>query len=79
MEAAAVEYVNKHYQIFDTALGSGPYFLDGSFSILDIYVWMLAQWMDWNWLENNCPKILRLADAVKARPKIAPIHNLNFG
>ncbi len=63
----------------EAALDLGPYFLDRSFSILDIYVWMLAQWMDRPWLEDNCPKILALADAVKARPKIAPIHDLNFG
>ena len=77
--AAAVEYVYKHYEIFEAALDHGPYFLDGRFSILDIYVWMLAQWADRPWLEDNCPRIVALADAVKARPKIAPIHDLNFG
>jgi hypothetical protein len=35
--------------------------------------------MDANWLKDNCPKILRLADIVKARPAVAPVHKLNFG
>jgi len=77
--AAAEAYVNRHYQIFETTLGDGPYFLGDRFSILDIYVWMLAQWMDRKWLEANCPKIVVLSEAVKARPKVAPIHELNFG
>ena len=77
--AAAAAYVNWHYQIFETVLGDGPFFLGGRFSLLDIYVWMLAQWMDRKWLEANCPKIVRLADTAMARPKIEPIHKLNFG
>jgi glutathione S-transferase len=79
VKASAIEYVNRHYQIFETVLGDGPYFLDDNFTILDIYVWMLAQWMDANWLKANCPKILRLADTVKVRPAVAPVHKLNFG
>jgi glutathione S-transferase len=77
--AAASDYVKMHYEIFESALDGGPYFLGDRLGILDIDVWMLAQWMDRNWLEVNCPKILKLADAVKTRPKIAPIHGLNFG
>ena len=79
VQTSANEYVNWHYEIFETALGDGPYFLDNNFTILDIYVWMLAQWMDANWLKANCPKILRLADTVKVRPAVAPVHKLNFG
>ena len=79
VEAAAVEYVYKHYEIFEAALDLGPYYLGSSLSILDIYVWMLAQWLDRPWLESNCPNIIGLVDAVKARPKIAPVHELNFG
>jgi glutathione S-transferase len=79
VQASANEYVNWHYEIFETALVNGPYFLDDNFTILDIYVWMLAQWMDANWLKANCPKILRLADTVKVRPAVAPVHKLNFG
>ena len=47
--------------------------------MLDIYMWMLSQWVDAAWLKANCPKIVRLANTVKARPKIVPIHEENFG
>jgi len=30
------------------------------------------------WLEADCPKIVRLANTVKVRPKIVPIHEENF-
>lgn len=79
VQASANEYVNWHYEIFEKILGDGPYFLGDNFTILDIYVWMLAQWMDMEWLKANCPKIIRLADTVKARPAVAPVHKLNFG
>jgi glutathione S-transferase len=77
--AAAEAYVNQHYEIFENILGEGPFFLGDEFTVLDIYVWMLAQWMDRKWLGANCPKILLLADTVKGRPKIAPIQRMNFG
>ena len=73
------EYVIWHYEIFEKVLGDGAYFMGDNFTILDIYVWMLAQWMDMDWLNANCPKIIRLADTVKTRPAVAPVHKLNFG
>jgi GST-like protein len=79
VKIAAEEYVNRHYLIFESVLDGGPYFLGNGFSILDIYVWMLAQWMDRKWLQANCPKIVTLADAARNRPKISPVHELNFG
>jgi glutathione S-transferase len=79
VEEAAKAYVDWHYSIFEEALGDGPYFFGADLNMLDIYVWMFCQWQDAAWLEANCPKILRLANTVKARPKIAPIHEENFG
>ncbi len=79
VEEAAKAYVDRHYSIFEEALGDGPYFFGDDLSMLDIYVWMLSQWQDAAWLEANCPKIVRLADTVKACAKILPIHEENFG
>ena len=79
VEEAARAYVDRHFSIFEETLGDGPYFFGDKFSMLDIYMWMIAQWMDWAWLEANCPKIVRLANTVKVRPKIVPIHEENFG
>ncbi len=78
VEEAARAYVDRHFSIFEETLGDGPYVFGDNFSTLDIYMWMIAQWMDASWLEANCPKITRLANTVKVRSKIVPIHEENF-
>jgi GST-like protein len=75
----AVAYVKRHYRIFEESLGAGPYYLGEQFSVLDIYVWMLAQWMPRDWLAAGCPKLTRLSDTVASRPAVAPIHAFHFG
>lgn len=79
VEEAAKAYVDWHHGIFESALGCGPFFFGDNLTMLDIYVWMFSQWHDAAWLESKCPKIVRLANTVKMRPKIAPIHKENFG
>jgi len=81
VEEAARAYMDRHFSIFEETLGNGPYFNGDEFSMLDIYVWMLAQWPGGSKVsfEANCPKIVQLANTVKVRPKIAPIHEENFG
>ena len=76
---AAFAYVDRHYKLLNDAIDVGPYFFGEEFTVLDIYIWMLAQWMDADWLSHECPKVERLADAVAARPKVAPIHAFHFG
>ena len=78
VKLAADAYVERHFRIFEEELGEGPYFFGAAFTMLDIYVWMLAQWMTQSWLAAQCPKVKRLADAVAARPKIAPVHAYHF-
>ena len=79
VKSAAHAYVDRHYKLLDDAIGDGPYFFGASFTVLDIYLWMLAQWMEQEWLSRECPKVKRLADTVADRPKIAPIHAYHFG
>ena len=81
VEEAARAYMDRHFSIFEEALGNGPYFFGDDLSMLDIYVWMLAHWPGGGaaWFEANCPKIVRLANTVKLRPKIVPIAEENFG
>lgn len=76
---AANAYVDRHYKLLDDAIGGVPYFLGEDITVLDIYIWMLAQWMDRKWLARVCPKVKRLADAVAVRQKIAPVHAFHFG
>jgi len=79
VKTAAYQYVEKQYRIFEEFLGDGPYCFGDSFTVLDIYVWMLAQWMPAEWLERECPKINRLVETAKLRPKIAPVQKRHFG
>lgn len=78
VKAAADAYLERHFQIFNEALGTGPYLFGEQFTMIDIYVWMLAQWMDQSWLARYCPKVKRLADTVMARPLIAPVQRAHF-
>jgi glutathione S-transferase len=79
VKAAADSYVEKHYKIFEKAMGDGPYTFGEEFTVLDIYIWMLAQWMPADWLARECPKINRLVESVKLRPAIAPVQEGHFG
>lgn len=75
---AAEVYVARHYEIFESCLGEGPYFFGSWFTMIDIYVWMLAQWMPQDWLAQHCPKVKLLADTVAQRPAIAPVYAAHF-
>jgi glutathione S-transferase len=79
VKAAADAYVERHFKIYDDALAEDPYLFGQHFSMVDIYVWMLAQWMNADWLKRECPKVWCLAKAVMDRPKITPIHRAHFG
>jgi len=76
---AADSYVEKHYKIFEASMGDGPYTFGDAFTVLDIYIWMLAQWMPEEWLEKECPKINQLVESAKVRPGIAPVQEWHFG
>ncbi len=77
---AATASVKRRYDIFEDAIGDGPYFRGDRFSILDIYVWMLVQWWgDYEAMRRDHPKTLRLVETVMDRPKIKPVHEAQFG
>jgi glutathione S-transferase len=78
VKAAADAYVERHFQIYNDNLGTGPYLFGDHFTMIDIYVWMLAQWTEQPWLEKHCPKVKRLADTAMARPLIAPVQKAHF-
>jgi glutathione S-transferase len=72
-------YQKRHFEILEATIGSGPYLAGDTLTMSDIYLWMLANWVDQNWLLAHCPKVTALAAAVRARPRIAPIHAAHFG
>ena len=71
-------YVNCHYAILESVI-AGPYFFGDALTMVDIYLWMLAFWMDRDWLSTHCPRIAALSAIVQTQPKIAPIHAAHFG
>ena len=78
VRASAEAYVNRHYEILEAAI-VGPFLLGDAMSMADIYLWMLAGWMDQGWLESHCPKVKALAAKVREQPSITPIHAAHFG
>lgn len=69
----AVAYVERHYAIVDEAI-KGPYFFGDAMTMLDIYIWNMATWLDPERLAAHFPKVYALMTKVKDRPLIAPIH-----
>lgn len=61
---------------------AGPWFLSSGFSILDIYAAMFSRWRNTigrDWLEaGHIPNLLKLADAVSERARIAPVWQRHF-
>lgn len=68
----AVIYVERHYAILDEAI-KGPYFFGDTLTMLDIYIWNMATWMDPVRLAELAPKVHALMTTVRNRPLIAPI------
>lgn len=78
IKAAAVTAINRSWDILAKGLGKGPWFLGKKFSALDLYVAMMATWMeDQAGFRKKHPRIRALTDAVKARRKIAPLWAAN--
>ncbi|MEQ9491712.1 MAG: glutathione S-transferase family protein [Alphaproteobacteria bacterium] len=77
---SAVEYLKRNYKILEATAGDGAYLFGDEMNIVDLYLWMLMQWWDFpDWMKAECPKLSRIADTVKARPKVAPVHKHHFG
>lgn len=76
---AADAYVERHFKIFEGEVNPSPFVFGEDLTVLDIYVWMLCQWMPQDWMASHCPRVKRLSEAVAARPAIAPVHARHFG
>jgi glutathione S-transferase len=78
IRACADAYVERHYHILEQAI-AGPFLLGMPMTMADLYLWMLAGWMEPEWLARECPKVAAIAAAVSARPELATIHATHFG
>jgi GST-like protein len=53
---------------------AAPFLLGARFSLADIYLAVMSRWCEGRvWTPRHCPRIEALAQAVRARPAIAPI------
>ena len=71
VKSAAHSYIIQHFALFEAELGAGPYHNGDNLAMLDLYIWMLAQWVDG--AVADCPKLTRLCASVAARPAIGPV------
>lgn len=78
IRTSADAYVKRHHAILEEAI-VGPFILGAQMSMADVYLWMLAGWMDQDWLAAHCPKIRALAAAIGQNSLVAPIHAVHFG
>jgi GST-like protein len=57
----------------------GEYFLGKEFSAIDIYIAVMSNWRPGRkWFEDNCPKIISIAEKVQKLPTIEKIWKDNF-
>jgi glutathione S-transferase len=78
IKAAAVAAINRSWEILARGMGKGPWFLGKKFSALDLYVAMMATWMeDQAGFRKRHARIRDLTDAVRARPRVTPVWTAN--
>ena len=71
--------LSQYWEMVAEAIGDGPYLLGHRYSVVDICLLMIAQWHpEPDALVERYPNLGKLCDAVKNRPAIDTIWNLNF-
>ena len=73
VSAAATAHIRAHLIQFDTQLGDGPYLFGARLTVCDIFVWMLCQWTDADWLATACRPVDRLRATASARPALGAV------
>jgi len=79
IRAKARHDLDQYWEMVAEAIGDGPYILGQRYSMVDICLLMIAQWhTEPDALVERYPNLGKLCDAVKNRPAIEAIWNLNF-
>lgn len=77
---ATRDHLDRHWELMNEISSTGPWFMGRQFSVLDIYLWMLVQWEgDDDHMRKHFPRIANIAQKVKMRPEIKPVHEYHFG
>ena len=79
IRAKARHDLNQYWGMVAEAIGDGPYLLGQRYSVVDICLLMIAQWHpEPDALVGRYQNLGKLCDAVKNRPAVEAIWNLNF-
>ncbi len=78
LKARAVARIRERLLLVEAAI-AGPWLLAQGFSAADIYAAMFSRWTARDWRAANLPRLSALADALAARPRIAPVWQKHFG
>lgn len=82
--ASARSEIRWFWMLFERELAArnrpGPFALGETFSALDVYTANVAGWFNpIEWRRPNAPRVEAIRQAVRARPKIAPVWARHFG
>ncbi len=74
IRARAFEMGRAVWRLVEAEIAPAPYLLGERFCVADLYLAFLSRWMGGReWTPANCPKVEALAQAVAARPRVAPV------
>jgi glutathione S-transferase len=71
--AQAVAHIERQYGLLEHAI-TGPFFFGARPSMVDIYLWNMAIWLDQAELGAKFPKVQAVMAGVRDLPVVAPIH-----
>lgn len=72
------DYAKRLYRLLDEEAAM-PWFLGTRFSALDIYIGTLSRWRPRReWFAKNTPRLVAIADATTALPKLADVWARNY-
>jgi glutathione S-transferase len=78
VHAAAEAYVRHHLGLLDAVVGEGPFLLGSAPMGVDYLISVILSWLDQNELASVAPRLLALADAVKADPRLVAVAARNL-
>jgi GST-like protein len=79
IKARAQEMGHEIWRIVEAGAAPAPFVLGARFSVADIYLAALSRWLGGKaWMPQHCPRIEAMAQAVAARPAIAPVWARHF-
>jgi glutathione S-transferase len=79
VKESARKFIDDCWDLLESQIAEGPYFLGETYSVIDPYLLMLSNWHDdADALFRRNPKLKRLCAEVRARPAVAAIWSSHF-